>query len=280
MVKDQDLYTFFCDMADTLTEEWYESLDKSKGGVYGSTNIADIQKLKSQNNAFHLNFCKIFDKSNDLCLEDFNKWIDSIAHDEGHQSTPIEEIIGEFFRTQKQYMDLIEKYVLQHHENISFQQIMTWTKEISDSINQIILKFTIRHSNAVADRLKAQQSMIMEMSAPIISLTREIGFLPLVGEIDTYRARVIFEKALSQSSSKQLKTLFIDLSGVPFIDTMVAHQIFQLISGLKLIGVHAAISGISPAIAQTAIQLGLNFSDIKVYGTLSQAMNSEEFSAF
>lgn len=279
MLKDQDLHTFLCDRAESLTEQWYESLDKSKGGVYGSTNPAEIQKLKSQNKAFHHNFCKIFDKSNDNYIEEFNNWIDSIAQDEGHQITPLEEIIGEFFRTLNQYMDLLEEYVVQHHEKISVQQIMIWTKEISDSINQIILQFTIQHSKAVANRLNAQQNMIIEMSAPVISLTKEIGFLPLVGEINTHRAQVIFEKALTQCSDKQLGMLFIDLSGVPIIDTMVAHQIFQLISGLKLIGVKAALSGISPEIAQTAIQLGLNFTDIKVYGTLSQAMILEEFSA-
>ena len=59
---------------------------------------------------------------------------------------------------------------------------------------------------------------------------------------------------------------------MPIIDTMVAHQIFQLIEGLKIIGVRTAIAGISPEIAQTAIQLGVNFGEIDVYNKLDQAL--------
>src|SRR5690606_34990298 len=118
--------------------------------------------------------------------------------------------------------------------------------------------------------------LITEMSAPVIRLADTIGLLPLIGEINTHRAQVIFEKALEQSARNKIQTLFIDLSGVPIIDTMVAHQIFQLIKGLKLIGVTTALSGISPNIAQTSVQLGLDFSDIKVFNTLTQAIELQE----
>lgn len=42
---------------------------------------------------------------------------------------------------------------------------------------------------------------------------------------------------------------------------MVAHQIFQLIDALNLLGVKSTLSGIRPKIAQTAIQLGLSFTN-------------------
>lgn len=276
MLKDQALHNYLCDKAETLTEEWYQSLDKNRTGVYGSTNPEVIQRVKKQNTAFHLQFCKLFEENNTTYIEDFQDWIKIIANDDAHQNTPLEEIIEEFFRTQKQYLKLIEEYVLQHAGVISVRQIMSWSQGVVDAINQIILRFTNQHSQAAENRLKAQQEMIIEMSAPVISLSKDVGFLPLIGEINTHRAQVIFEKALAQSSDRHLHKLFIDLSGVPIIDTMVAHQIFQLISGLKLIGVQTALSGISPEIAQTAIQLGLKFNDIEIHNTLAQAMELEK----
>ncbi|WP_144488035.1 STAS domain-containing protein, partial [Bacillus pumilus] len=57
------------------------------------------------------------------------------------------------------------------------------------------------------------------------------------------------------------------------VDTMVAHQIFKLIEALKLIGVTSTLSGIRPEIAQTAVQLGINFSDITIKSNLAQALN-------
>ena len=276
MLKDQALYTFLCEKTEILTEQWYESLDKSKGGVYGSTNPAVIEKVKTQNHAFHMQFCAMFEKENIECIEDFQDWIKNIAKDEAHLSTPLEEIIEEFFRTQKQYLGLIEEYTALTAVRPPFEQITAWNRGIVETINKIILEFTVQHSKATENRLNAQQEMIIEMSAPVISLTKGIGFLPLVGEINTYRAQIIFERALAQCAEQQLNKLFIDLSGVPIIDTMVAHQIFQLIDGLKLIGVQAALSGISPDIAQTAIQLGLKFTNIEIHNTLAQAMQLNE----
>ncbi len=278
MLKNKELHTYLCDHAERLTEEWYDSLDKNREGVYSSTDPAVIQKFKNQNLAFHKHFCKIFDPEVEDFPEDFQKWIKSIAEDEGHQMTPLEEIIKEFFRTQKQYAELIEEYASHHAGNATFKQLSAWNQGVVDSIHSIVLEFTEQHSQASAKRLNAQQEMMIEMSAPVISLTKDIGFLPLVGEVSTYRAQVIFEKTLAQSADKQLKKLFIDLSGVPIINTMVAHQIFQVISGLKLIGVETALSGISPQIAQTATQLGLNFAEIKIYNTLEQAVKFEKLS--
>ncbi|MFB1082553.1 STAS domain-containing protein [Jeotgalibacillus sp. JSM ZJ347] len=277
MPREKELHTFLCNKADMLTEEWYDSLDKSKGGVYGSTDPDAIQKIKGQNNAFHRRFCNIFQADSEDYIESFQDWIESIAMDEAHQSTALEDIIQEFFRTQQQYLNLIETFVLQTSEEVTYQEMMKWTKKVVESINQIIFEFTLQHSKVAERRLHAQQEMIIEMSAPVISLTKDIGFLPLVGEITTHRAQVVFSQTLTQSANQQLKKLFIDVSGVPIIDTMVAQQIFQLISGLKLIGVQTAMSGISPQIAQTAVQLGLNFKDIEVYSTLAQAMKAEKF---
>lgn len=275
MLKHEGLHTYLCDNAERLTEEWYESVDKTRKGMYSSTNPAVIQRFKSQNLAFHKQFCTIFEPGREDLSEDFQTYIQSLAVDEGHQQTPIEEIIEEFFRTQKQYAGLIEEYVFEHAEDVTMQQLSAWNQGVVDSIHSIILTFTKQHSEAATRRLYAQQEMIVEMSAPVITLTNDIGFLPLVGEVSTYRAQTIFEKALAQSAEKRLRKLFIDLSGVPIIDTMVANQIFQVIKGLNIIGVETALSGISPQIAQTAIQLGLNFKDIQVYSTLAQAMQTE-----
>ncbi|MFP3490379.1 STAS domain-containing protein, partial [Staphylococcus sp. SIMBA_130] len=83
------------------------------------------------------------------------------------------------------------------------------------------------------------------------------ALLPLVGDIDSDRATAIFENTLEGCTTKRVDHLFIDLSGVYLVDTRVAQQIFQLITGLKLIGVTATLSGIRPEIAQTAVQLGI-----------------------
>ena len=110
------------------------------------------------------------------------------------------------------------------------------------------------------------------MSAPVIQLQHHTGLLPVVGEIDTQRAKYLLENTLSECTNKGITHLYIDLSGVNMIDTMVAMQIFQLIDALKIVGVKTTLSGVRPEIALTAINLGLDFKDIKIAGNLSQVL--------
>ncbi|WP_251047359.1 STAS domain-containing protein [Planococcus sp. ISL-110] len=214
----------------------------------------------------------MFQKDNHEFTAGFRDWIETIAKDEAHLDTPIVDVIEEFFRAQQQYLDEIGAYVLSRKEQISHEKLVEWTKAVVQIISKVIVEFPDKNSKAAEKRMNSQQQMIVEMSAPVILLAEKIGMLPLIGEITPHRAEIMFEKALAQSSKHDLKKLFIDLSGVPLIDTMVAQQVFQLIKGLEIIGVHVALSGISPVIAQTAVQLGIKFVDIEVYSTIAQAL--------
>lgn len=272
MLKDQDLFEYLSARTWKLTEEWYSSLNKSKGGVYSTADPDKIALLKEQNHEFHLRFCAMFQKENHDFISDFKDWIETIAKDEAHLDTPIVEVIEEFFRTQQQYLEEIRAYALNNKEQVSHEKLIEWTKAVVDTISKVIVEFTGKNSKAAEKRMNSQQQMIVEMSAPVILLAQKTGMLPLIGEITPHRAEIMFEKALAQSSKYNLEKLFIDLSGVPLIDTMVAQQVFQLIKGLEIIGVQVALSGISPVIAQTAVQLGIKFIDIEVYNTLAQAL--------
>lgn len=56
------------------------------------------------------------------------------------------------------------------------------------------------------------------------------------------------------------------------VDTMVAHQIFQLIDSLRIVGIKAILTGIRPEVAHTAIQLGIDFSDITTESSLQNVI--------
>jgi rsbT co-antagonist protein RsbR len=126
------------------------------------------------------------------------------------------------------------------------------------------------------EKLIAQQEMINELSSPVIALNNHMGLLPLIGVIDTARAKLIVETTLEQCTEKDISHLLIDLSGVLIIDTMVAQQIFSLIETLGLIGVKSTLSGIRPEIALTATQLGLSFDQVSIKSNLAQALASKD----
>ncbi|WP_416117495.1 STAS domain-containing protein [Peribacillus butanolivorans] len=80
------------------------------------------------------------------------------------------------------------------------------------------------------ERLLAQQELINELGAPVIPIVDAIVVLPLIGEIDTFlEAKGILNTTPGKCINRNVSHLFIDLSAVTLLDTIVAHQIYQLI---------------------------------------------------
>lgn len=205
-------------------------------------------------------------------FKDFTEWIMEIATDPEHLGTPIHMMIGGFLNVQEQYLDLIEEFARKCKTKYTPEEITSWTRMLIRTYGKIVQRFVEENHHVSQMKLKSQQEVIYELSVPVISLQHHKGLLPIVGAIDTERARHLLEKTISQCAEKQINHLFIDLSGVMIVDTMVALQIFRLVDALKLIGVKTTLSGIRPEVAMTSIQLGLNFNNLDVTGNLTEAL--------
>jgi rsbT co-antagonist protein RsbR len=273
------LYQFLKENTWEFTEEWYKGLDKTKGGVYGSTVPEKIQELKQQNHEFHLIFVELFNEESERLEDEFDQWVNKIVLDQAHLATPLPEIIEEFFNNQTLYLKTIDTYVKTHNPELSTTEYNKYIQLLLHSFQQIVIEFSKRNQEKSEQLLLAQKEMITELSSPVIHLNEQIALLPLVGEIDTHRAKVIFEQTLQSCVDDRIQSLLIDLSGVPVVDTMVANQLFQLIEGLTLVGTTASLSGIRPEIAQTAVQLGIDFNRTKVYATIASALSKLNFNA-
>ena len=273
--KNEAIRTFFLKHADQLTEEWYESIeDNDPESVYASTYPEVISVLKEQNNEFHSYIADVFIRSEKEFFDSFETWIVKIAEDGEHARTPIHYIIREFFRVRKQYLTYLNRFVEEHEQEITQGELDEWNKLIVRVFDITVYKFVEEHHQHSKRLLEAHKELINELSSPVIPLSDHIAILPLVGDIDTARARRILENTLTRCAEQQVSHLYIDISGVVIVDTMVAHQIFQLIDALKLIGVESTISGVRPEIAITASHLGLSFENISTKSTLANAMAS------
>ena len=67
-------------------------------------------------------------------------------------------------------------------------------------------------------------------------------------------------------------TAILDITGVPTVDTQVANHLLKTVTAARLLGAECIVSGISPAIAQTIVHLGINLSQILTKATLQDAM--------
>ncbi|KAF1086565.1 RsbT co-antagonist protein RsbRA [Sporotomaculum syntrophicum] len=120
-----------------------------------------------------------------------------------------------------------------------------------------------------------QQQALNELSTPIIPLFDKIVVVPLVGTIDTFRAKQTIERLLNAIVSEQAEIVIIDVTGVPIIDTAVAQNLLNAVNAARLLGSTCILVGISPDMAQTIIKLDVNlFSDIITNTNLKKGLET------
>ncbi|MBM4765384.1 RsbT co-antagonist protein RsbRA [Bacillus sp. B15-48] len=119
-----------------------------------------------------------------------------------------------------------------------------------------------------------QKIALQELSAPLIPVFEGITVMPLVGTVDTERAKQIMENLLKGAVKNRSEVVLIDITGVPVVDTMVAHHIIQAAEAVRLIGAKCMICGIRPEIAQTIVSLGIDLSQLTTKNTLQKGIES------
>ncbi|MBT2703383.1 STAS domain-containing protein [Chryseobacterium sp. ISL-80] len=231
-----------------------------------------MNRVKEQNSNYVRLVAKSLYQTEEEMKETISAWTSQTASDRIKSKTDLTEVAWNSGVFRRVYWEYVQKFVSETDLEITLDDVFTWEKKLNYTLDYVFETFIIVFMEILMNRLASQATLIKELSAPVITLTKEVGLLPLIGEIDTTRAKGLMESTLSQSIDAKIKSLILDLSGVVMVDTMVAHEIFKLMDALKLIGVRTIVTGIRPEVAQTAVQLGINFSDITTEGNLQNVI--------
>lgn len=164
--------------------------------------------------------------------------------------------------------------IAESEKELSIGESMKLGKIINDFIDKLILIFAKSYTGLANKRLRAQQEVINELSTPIISIVDGVAVLPIIGDIDTHRARLLMEHTLRETIKQEVDCLILDMSGVFIVDTMVAQELFKIIDSLKLTGVDVNITGVRPELAHSVVTLGINFDEVKMFNNLGQALKA------
>lgn len=120
--------------------------------------------------------------------------------------------------------------------------------------------------------IRRQQAELMELSTPVIQLWDGILTLPLIGTLDSGRAQDVMENLLESIVQHQAAMVIVDITGVQTVDTQVAQHLLRTASAVRLMGAECIISGISPRIAQTMVQLGVDVDEIVTRASIQGAL--------
>ncbi|GLB60781.1 STAS domain-containing protein [Cytobacillus sp. NCCP-133] len=168
--------------------------------------------------------------------------------------------------------DFLERFFSENE--IGTSEALKLGRKVDKTLDGLTEGFLTSYHAYTIKRMRAQQEMIDDLSTPIITIIDGIAVLPLIGDIDTHRAKKLMEHSLRECSGKEVSCLIIDLSGVLVVDTMVAHELFKVIEALELTGVKATLTGMRPELAHTVVSLGIHFDHVKMYNNLMQALKN------
>ncbi|WP_010098105.1 STAS domain-containing protein [Ornithinibacillus scapharcae] len=160
--------------------------------------------------------------------------------------------------------------ILHHIDQPEGEYISEVLKYVDSWVEPIIRQLVNEYSVSWEHVVSLQRIALQELSAPLIPVMDNITIMPLIGTIDTERAKFIMENLLEGVMRHNAEVVLIDITGVPVVDTMVAHHLFQATEAVRLLGAKCILVGIRPEIAQTIVNLGINFTDLPTKSTLKK----------
>jgi anti-anti-sigma regulatory factor len=120
--------------------------------------------------------------------------------------------------------------------------------------------------------IDAQQRVIQELSTPVIPVMDRIIVMPLVGSIDSMRARDITRSLLAGISQHQAKVVILDVTGVGLTDTGIVNHLSKTIQAARLKGAQTIVTGISDTVAESIVDLGIDWSAITTLSDLQTGL--------
>lgn len=124
--------------------------------------------------------------------------------------------------------------------------------------------------------IREQQAAIRELSTPVLQVRERLLILPIIGGLDSQRARQLTEQLLQAIRATRAKMVVIDITGVGTIDITVANHLVQTVEASRLMGARAIVTGLSSGIAQTLVDLGVDLSMMRTVGDLQGGLEEAE----
>jgi rsbT co-antagonist protein RsbR len=184
----------------------------------------------------------------------------------------ISEIVVRYPPTRDIFADLVSEWSSEF--NLTPNEVVRVLRRINHMLD-ISLDETVIAFEQFSDFIRTQlQKEVEELSVPLVPVKEGVVVLPLIGNIDSNRTKYLLEKVVPKISGLQINCLIADFSGVHSINEEITRNIRQIGLALRLLGIQVITTGISPMLAQTAVQSGIDLSNIMAFATVRQALET------
>jgi rsbT co-antagonist protein RsbR len=139
-------------------------------------------------------------------------------------------------------------------------------------IDKMALVMVENYIRSREETIRQQRADMMELSTPVIKVWDKILTLPIIGTLDSRRAQLMMEALLQRIVETGSTVAILDITGVRTMDTLVANHLIKTVTAARLMGARCILTGVSPAIAQTMVQLGIDLSQITTRAQMSDGV--------
>src|SRR5690625_1747052 len=244
--------------SDVIVNMWMEEIESLKDKKYAS-NISDELFEETNREFVGAIFSSIQNKGSVTNFEEFAEKLINL----GWPLSYITDGLQDFRR-------VTINFVLSETDKIDTEYFSNILKYADDWVEPIIRQLVNEYSGSWEQIVSLQRMALQELSAPLIPVMDRITVMPLIGAIDTERARLIMENLLDGVIRHNAEVVLMDITGVPIVDTMAAHHIIKAADAVRLIGATCILVGIRPEIAQTIVNLGIDLSEFPTKSSLKK----------
>ncbi|MEL7568442.1 MAG: STAS domain-containing protein [Dehalobacterium sp.] len=250
-----ELVVHFRASREPLRQQWVEQMT-SKGLLAGLTP----DEIQSESVA-------IYDTCVD-CLETgqyhtAQTYANTMAERGVLRGMTTEQIIGSFLTLRDIYgRSLFERY---QQDIARLSAALDIYEPVANKILSIVVLAFIEEREKV---VRQQEEAIRELSTPVLQLREGLLILPIIGVLDTHRARQLTEQLLYAIRANRAKVVVMDITGVPSVDSKVANHLVQTVEASRLLGANVVVTGVSPEIAHTLVTLGIDLSRLNTVGDM------------
>jgi len=124
--------------------------------------------------------------------------------------------------------------------------------------------------------IRQQEEALRELFTPVLQVRPGLLILPIIGPIDSQRARRLTEQLLKGIRTNRARVVVIDITGVPSVDSRVANHLVQTVQASRLMGARAIVTGLSAEVAQTLVNIGVDLAKVNTVGDLQGGIEEAE----
>ncbi|HEY0077383.1 MAG TPA: STAS domain-containing protein [Pyrinomonadaceae bacterium] len=152
------------------------------------------------------------------------------------------------------------------------QALLTEMNHFTRLLDKMGLVMVENYIRSREEIIRQQRADMMELSTPVIKVWDKILTLPIIGTLDSRRAQMMMESLLQKIVETGSTIAILDITGVRTMDTLVANHLIKTVTAARLMGARCILTGVSPAIAQTMVQLGIDLTQITTRAQMSDGI--------